>query len=370
MLTTGGERTRAQLAGLAGSGLDVGTFVGTAVDLLHRSLPMSAACLATADPATELVTGTVKWGGLDNDHDEQWAFHEYEQPDLYDVRDVVHMPGQVTSLNLRTGGDPRRSPRYAEFFEPVYGFGDELRVALQVDGETWGFLALFRDGAGGFTAADQEFAGTVAKSFALGLRSGLLVGAAGSPQSALGPAVIVVDAEGEVSQVNPAAAEGIADLGGPAVGGPLPFPLRALVGAARRLGSGRLDVVPRTRLRTRSGRWVVAHASPLSSPDGTGGSVVVTLEDARPPEIIPLIVASFGLTAREQDVVRLVVRGTGTAEIARTLHLSAYTVQDHLKSIFRKAGVRSRKELTAKIFYEQYAPRMTGALPAADGWFA
>ena len=45
-------------------------------------------------------------------------------------------------------------------------------------------------------------------------------------------------------------------------------------------------------------------------------------------------------------------------------------MQDYLKSIFDKVGVRNRRQLTGLIFREHYEPRAwRGDRLSADGWF-
>ena len=48
----------------------------------------------------------------------------------------------------------------------------------------------------------------------------------------------------------------------------------------------------------------------------------------------------------------MVLRGASTAQIAATLHIAAYTVQDHLSHIFDKVGVRGRRALVKRLYLD------------------
>ena len=83
----------------------------------------------------------------------------------------------------------------------------------------------------------------------------------------------------------------------------------------------------------------------------------VIIEPAHPARISPLLMSAYGLTEREQEVTRLVLRGDSTAQIADELFVSTHTVQQHLKRVFEKTGVRSRRDLVGKVFFAHYEPR-------------
>ncbi len=121
----------------------------------------------------------------------------------------------------------------------------------------------------------------------------------------------------------------------------------------------------RTRLRLQGGAWLLVHASCLRLADGSLGQTAVVLEPAKASEVAPLIVQAYELTAREVEVTRELARGLSTNEIAAELHLSRYTVQDHLKSVYEKTGVSSRGELVAKMFADHHYDRLNEAIDAS-----
>jgi hypothetical protein len=103
-----------------------------------------------------------------------------------------------------------RSLRLRECVQPGYGHGDDLRVMACVEGRMWGAFAFFRaPDDDPFTEGDVAFASTLSTVLANGFRTGLLsnAGIGTMDDQALGPAVIIVDADDRVSQISVGAEE-------------------------------------------------------------------------------------------------------------------------------------------------------------------
>ena len=150
----------------------------------------------------------------------------------------------------------------------------------------------------------------------------------------------------------------LADLAGDRRADPLP-PVVAAVAA--RAGASR----PATRrsgdragrVRAVSGQWLIVRGTTLG--EVTDGQTAVMIEPARSHELAPLAAEAYELTERERAVTELVAEGLATGAIADRLYISAWTVQDHLKSIFEKVGVRTRGEMIARVFFGANVPTLS-----------
>lgn len=67
------------------------------------------------------------------------------------------------------------------------------------------------------------------------------------------------------------------------------------------------------------------------------------------------------LSAREHDVVRLVVEGRSNDEIAGALGIGAKTVETHLRRLFERFGLASRTELATRALREGWLDVPPGA---------
>jgi DNA-binding CsgD family transcriptional regulator len=364
-------RTREEIARLSREATDSWTFRSRAVNTLKRALPLDAIWFATADPTTLLFTGSfveeiperltpafVTNEFLDSDVNKWTALARGRKPE---------------SLFRATSGRPEQSPRFREILAPL-GLGDELRVALTDGGSCWGYMCLHREAdPDGFRPDEIEFLESVSRYLARGLRSSLLVENLAVASGAEAPCLLILaDDMSLVATSQPVQAwlEQIAD-----------HPQRkelpqAVYGLARRLqeaergGGDAATLSPRVRIRTATGRWLLLHAMRLVSADASGGQIAVIIEPAASTEVASVVLQAYGLTQREAEIAEHVLKGTATSEIADALSISVLTVRQHLKAVFEKTGVSSRRELSARILYEQYVPQMmSGATPSVRGGF-
>jgi DNA-binding CsgD family transcriptional regulator len=369
------ERVRQEIIRLSHSGLDSRTFRVESVRRLRKAIPTDVSFFATADPATLLFTSAVR-DDLLAQASPQFLEREFLKDDPIKFTRLARANSPVDSLGMATEGELVRSPRYQEILAPI-GLGDELRAVLKVGSKCWGFMCLHRERSGpDFTPAEAALLARLAPHLAEGLRAALLLGdsRATSPPPD-GPGLILLADDLSLVAITPAAEGWLAEVAEGDWPSSLELPDAVYAVAARLLALERgghtpPDLMPRIRLRTASGRWLVLHASRLRA-TGAEGQVAVIFEEARTSEIAPLIVDAYGLTRREGEITQLVLRGLSTAEVSEELHITPNTVRDHFKSIFDKVGVRSRRELVGQVFAQHYQPRMaTGHEPNADGWFA
>ena len=320
----------------AAVGLDAEPFLRRAIRAVRRAVPHDAGGWSTTDPGTRLWTGGIMYGlpveaGL--------SFYDNELL-ADDVLKFATLSGAGV-LSEATDGDLMASPRYRTMYAPN-GIADEVRLTFAIDGALYGTVCLLRRD-GSFSPQDVATLSGLAKPIAQGLRAALVRPEA-PPAEAPGTGVLLVDDALNVQSATPEAQQWLAELGRVPGALFLPSAVVSVVTRARAIMDGGADGPPRTRVRTATGHWVAVHASPMSDHPR---SFAVVLEPARPAEVLPIIGQAHQLTAREQEVFTLLLRGTPDKQIAQELVVSAHTAREHVRNVQRKLGVRSRNELQA-----------------------
>ncbi len=333
------------------------TFWTEAADVLDQVVPhFGFPCWYTLDPASLLITS--HYNPEMPELPRESLAEEYYGDDVNQIVDVARSSTGVSTLHDATGGDPSSSPRWQANI--ALGGDQEMIAVLRTrSGDVWGALGLYREADRPlFGAADQHFIAQAAPHLAEGARRALLFGEASDPEDGQAPGLLVLRDDWQVESSTPGVDTWLRDLpDGDIDAGRLPSVVLTVAGRAMRpVEDGAPAEVAMARVLTRSGTWVVLHGAALLS--GGDRRVAVIVEPAHPARITALLMSAYGLTERERDVTRLVLQGACTTDIAGTLTVSPHTVQQHLKSIFDKTGVRSRRDLVATVFFTHYEPRL------------
>jgi DNA-binding CsgD family transcriptional regulator len=346
------------------AGLEPDALRAAVLPRLRRAVPVDALWWATVDPATLLFTNAYG-EELPRDSVPYFVDNEFLRDDVNKWTELAHDQSGVRTLALATQGKLAGSARYRDIFEPL-GLADELRAVLRTRGEVWGFMCLHRERGIAFSPQEQALVARIAPHLAEGVRLGLLVQCATRDDLVESPGLILLAPDNSLVGRNPASEQWLQELNWQEAG---EIPVEVLALAARlRRADGSTSLAP-LRVRARSGRWIILQASWIAGDEKN--VVAVIIQEATSAEVVPIVMSAYGLSEQERAVSGLVFQGQSTKAISQRLHIAEHTVQDHLKSIFDKTGVRSRRDLVATVFRERYLPRMkAGDARSPSGYFA
>jgi DNA-binding CsgD family transcriptional regulator len=364
------ERAFNEVKRLCYAGLDAPTLLREVTWRLGRVVPFEAYCVTSNDPLSGLLTHMAGEGAVDDEqHFRTYLEHIYFEEDLEAQRRMVRNQSSVALLSEVTGGKLERALRCREITSPS-GLGYELLGVCSENREQRGGICLIRErGRPDFDAREVALLHRIIPHLSRGPKAAVLAKEASGESEAEGvPGVLVLDDQGRVVQHTETAERwlrDISDLGdGWLEGDGLPAPVWMVVGALRKALKPETDReangAPSVRVQARSGRWLTFHGARTEPRAGRTGETMVVIEPSRPQELAWLRVSAYGLSERERAVVDLVVRGASTREISGALYISEYTVQEHLSNAFDKVGVRGRRALVKRLFFDNLYPELFG----------
>ena len=357
------ERLAEEVALLGSRGLPRDEYFAELAARLRRTIDADAFCWHTLDPETRVLTSDAPADLIESGiytHEgairagEGIVASEYLRGDVNTFAELAGRRVPVQTLSGATRGKPERSARWRELLQPD-GIPFELRAAFVSRGRAWGAVHVARrEESGDFAEADVRTVARINGLVAEGIRTSLRFDAA---RRESGPGLVVLDAHDEIELITGAARELLDEMRSRTMvqsDEGAPSGVRAMAASAR-LGATTPVSVP-----ARSGGWITLHAS---LPEGSSGTVAIVIERASGPGSAALRLETYGVTARERETAALLAQGCSNAEIARAMVVSPYTVQDHIKSLFEKTGVSSRRELVARVFLDDYLPNLMSRTP-------
>ena len=304
-------------------------------------LAITSSCWHDTDPVSGAPV-TVEALGDPPGSLEEALEYEFRRPDVNTFSDLRARGVRAMSISAQTRHRLTDSARFREMIEPR-GAADEVRLSLCDPFGMWTALVVFT--ARRMTPDDLRFAAELVPMATTAVRSAIAgrslhrAAAAGPDADGAAPSVLIVDGSDRLIAADAIARRRLTSLPDPRdveVPGVISF----LAAQARWDATGR----PATaRMLSRDGRWFALDASLLEgeSPD----TVAVVMRPAPEAAVLDLVLRTLGLSAREREVAALAAQGMSTKQIAASLMLSPWTVQDHLKSVYDKASVSGRAEL-------------------------
>jgi DNA-binding CsgD family transcriptional regulator len=339
------SRCRDRVEGLSGASLDCESFRREVIACLQRTIGFDRWCWPLADPDTLVTSSGLAEHNFGPSVPRSLEL-EYSS-DAFAAKPVLARRSRpAASIWSETGGDAARSARWDEVLRPA-GIGDVAIVACRDDQGCWGWIELYRDsGDPSFEEPELDLLESVAPAVGSALRRNAMEPVQSDVPKPGPPGTLVLDRDLRPVSWTTGARAWIDSLPSAqlfANWGMLPSVVYPTAVLAR---EGNTDAA-RALVQAHDGRWVTIEAAPLEGK--RDGEVIVNLRSATPTETFELLCRVYALSKREREIVSLLVAGLDTRAISKALFISGHTVQDHLKSVFAKIGIHSRRELLARL---------------------
>lgn len=317
------------------------------IDELRRLVAFDAYAWLLTDPETEVGCAPIA--------DVPWLAELPRQIRLKYLTPVnrwTHLDGPVALL--RTTTERREDSLVWRELLAAYGVNDVASVVFRDRFGCWGFMELWRIAAGDrFTDHEAKRLASIVEPVTAAIRrcQAQAFDATTSGDDRTGAVVLVLSPELEVRGQTPDTDRFLRALV-PTTADRAPVPAGAYNVAAQLLAveAGVDDHPPTARVHLGDGAWLTFRAARIGHPTAPVDQqdIAVTIESTAPAERLGLYARACGLSPRESELLEHLATGADTRQVARLMFLSENTIQDHLKSVFAKAGVRNRRTLLTR----------------------
>jgi DNA-binding CsgD family transcriptional regulator len=334
---------RATLETLVGEPLEAAEFSSAVEAGVRPVMDFDGWCLFGMDPVTGLRT--AQFGGRGTDYTTDLARNEALMTDVNGFRQLSRKSVPAGWLSADHPG-ASHSFRFHEIIRPS-GFRSELRFLFRDRVGVWGGLTLFSESTSkSYDDHDVRRMAALAEPLTQAVRA---YAVRDLPRRGEAPSVgiVAMSPDRGIMAISEGAQAWLDDLvpGGPDDETTAENMTRVAHDAAYAVRRGDRTGAA-TCLRTVRGHWLRVEAVPMAVGEA---DVAVTFQAASIGHVAETVSEACGLTARERDVLGLLLRGEPAKQIARRLDLSVLTVNGHLRSVYRKCHVRGRDELFARL---------------------